>query len=62
METPIKFDTIKSRWSMVYIKGSQVINSKNMIFLSLKIDFVLANSVCQSTRLRVSGTQSVKLS
>ena len=61
METPIKFDTIKSRWSMVYIMGSQVINSKNMIFLSLKIDFVLANSVCQSTRLGVSGTQSVKL-
>ena len=38
MEFPIKFDT-------VYIKGSQVILSKQFIFLSLKINFVLANSV-----------------
>ena len=37
MEFPIKFDTVKSGWSVVYIEGSQVI-------ISLKIDFVLANS------------------
>ena len=40
MEFPIKFDTFKSGWSIVYIEGSQVI----IVFLSLKIDFVLANS------------------
>ena len=44
MELPIKFDTVKSGWSIVYIEGSQVIISKNIEFLSLKIDFVLANS------------------
>ena len=43
MEFPIKFDTVKSGWSIVYFKGSQVIISKN-IFLSLKIDFVLGYS------------------
>ena len=43
MEFPIKFDTVWSGRSIVYIKGSQVIISKN-IFLSLKVDFVLANS------------------
>ena len=42
MEFPIKFDTIKSGWSNVYIEGSQVIIS--FVFLSLKIDYVLANS------------------
>ena len=41
----IKFDTVQSGWSIVYIEGFQVIISKkNIIFLSLKIDFVLANS------------------
>ena len=40
MEFPIKFDTRKSGWSM----GTQVIVSKNFTFLSLKFDFVLANS------------------
>ena len=60
------YDTVKSEWSIVYIEGSQVIVSKNItyIFLSLTIDFVLANSagpdemlyfirvftLCQSTR------------
>ena len=28
MEFPIKFDTVKSGWSIVYIEGSQVIISK----------------------------------
>ena len=38
-----QFDFVKSGWSIVYIEGSQVIISKkNIIFLSLKIDFVLA--------------------
>ena len=46
MEFPIKFVTVKSGWSIVYIEGSQVIISpQNIIFLSLKIDFALANSV-----------------
>ena len=40
----IMFDTVKPGWSIVYIEGSQVIISKNIVFLSLKIDFVLANS------------------
>ena len=40
----IKLQTIQSGWSIVYIKGPQFIFSKNMIFLSLKIDFVLENS------------------
>ena len=32
-------------WSIVYIDGSQVIISKNIVFISMKMDFVLANSV-----------------
>ena len=43
MELSIKFDTVKSEWSIVYIEGLQVIIS-NIIFLSLKIDSVLENS------------------
>ena len=37
---------MNSGWSIVYIEGSQVIISKNILFLSLRlnIDFVLANS------------------
>ena len=38
----IKFDTVKSGWSIVYIEGSQVKNSP--FFLSLKIIFVFTNS------------------
>ena len=38
----IKFDTVKSRWSIGYIEGLQVIISKKNI--SLKMDFVLVNS------------------
>ena len=40
MEFPLKFDTVKSRWSIVYCEGSQVIISKIIRFLSRKIDFV----------------------
>ena len=45
MEFPIKFDTIKSRWFIVYIEGSQVIFEKNVVYFSQKIDFVLANII-----------------
>ena len=46
MELLIKFDTVKSRWSIVYIEGSPLTISKIIIFISLqlKIDFILANS------------------
>ena len=41
MVVSIKLHTIKSGWSIVYIKGSQVITTA---FLSLEIDLVLASS------------------
>ena len=41
MEFAIKFDTVKSGWSIVYIEGY---NLKIYIFLSRKIYFVLASS------------------
>ena len=44
MEFSIKFDTVKSGWSIVYIEGSKVIISKIIVFLSLKTECVLANS------------------
>ena len=44
MEFSIKFYTVKSGWSIVNIEGLKVRISKNIIFLSVKIDFVLANS------------------
>ena len=44
MEFSIKFDTVKSGWSIVYIEGSQVIISINYC-ISLKIFFVIANCV-----------------
>ena len=43
MGFPIKSDAAYSGWSIVYIKGSQVIISKSIIFFSLKIDFILGN-------------------
>ena len=36
---------VKSRWSVVYIEGSQVLISIFLIFRSLKIDFAVVNSV-----------------
>ena len=47
MDFCITFDNTMSGWSIVYIKESQVIISKNnsIVFLSLEIEFVLANSV-----------------
>ena len=45
MEFSIKFNIVKSGWNIVYIEGLQVtISEKNVVFLSLKIDFVLANN------------------
>ena len=44
IEFSIKFVTVKSGWSILYIEGSQVIIPKNIVFFSLKIDFILANS------------------
>ena len=45
MELLIKNDTATSGWSIVYIEGSHVkFQKQNIIFLSLKIDFVSANS------------------
>ena len=44
MEFSIKFDTVNSRWAIIYNEGSQVILSKNIAFLHLEVDFVLANS------------------
>ena len=31
MEFPMKFDTVKSGWSIVYIEGTHAIISKNVI-------------------------------
>ena len=31
-------------WPIVYIEGSKVIISKNIVFIHLRVDFVLANS------------------
>ena len=44
MEYSIKFDTVKSGWSIIYIEGLQVIISKHIVFLSLEIHFVSANN------------------
>ena len=45
MEFSIKFDTVKSEWSIVYTEGSQVVILKKIVFLSLKINFVLEKGV-----------------
>ena len=46
MEFSTKFYTVISGWSILYIEGSQfIISKKNTVFLTLKIDFVLANIV-----------------
>ena len=44
LEFPIKFDTVKPRWTIIYIEGSQVIIFKNLVFLSMKMYLVLAIS------------------
>ena len=45
MDLSIKLHTLKSGWSIVCIEGTHVIISKILVYLSLKIDFVLAFSV-----------------
>ena len=44
MEFSIKFGTVKSGRSIIYIKGSHVTISIHNVFLSLQIDSVLTNS------------------
>ena len=53
MEFSIKFDTVKPGWPIVYIKGSQIIISKNIIFLSLKmIDQFCLNQQCRPDEMQ----------
>ena len=64
METSIKLHTLKSGWSIVYLEGLQYNFQKNIVFLSLKINFSkqcrrIISSVCQSTCSEVSGPQRV---
>ena len=44
MELSTKLHSIKSGWSIIYVEESPVMLSKNIVSLSLKMDFVLANS------------------
>ena len=45
MDISIKFDTVKSVWTIVYIyQIDKLYFPKNNVFLSLKTDFVLAKS------------------
>ena len=59
MEFSIKFNTVKSGRSIAYIEVSRCYLKKEYCIFSLKINFVF--TVCQSTRLGVSGPQRVKL-
>ena len=44
MKFSIMFETFKSGWSIIYIlRGQRLYFPKNVAFLSLKINFVLAN-------------------
>ena len=45
MNSSFWIDAINLEWSIVYFKGSQVLISKQNYGFSLKIIFVLANSV-----------------
>ena len=66
MEFSINFHTVKSGWSIIYIKGSKVVISKKC---SLNIVFVLANSVdpdemlhfCTMVHLRVIIASCIKI-
>ena len=40
----IKSDTVMSGWSIVYIEGPQISILKKIVFLSLKVNFAIANS------------------
>ena len=52
MDSSFYFDTIHLGWSIVYIEGSQVIISNQIVFLSLKIVIVFANIVYSKTCLK----------
>ena len=43
MEFPIKFDTDKSGWSIIYMRGLRLYFMTKIVFLSLKTHFALAN-------------------
>ena len=45
MECSVNLHTMKSGWPIVYVEESQVIISKNISFLSLKIDLVCKASI-----------------
>ena len=45
MNYSIRFDTVNLGWFIIYVEGSHVIISKNIVFRSLNVIFVLANSV-----------------
>ena len=45
MDSSLWIDTINFEWSIVYIEGSQVKFPNKIVFDSLNISFVLANSV-----------------
>ena len=45
MESSFWLDTMNPGWSIVYNEASQVIFPNKIVFLSLKIVFVLTNSV-----------------
>ena len=55
MDFSIRFDTVKSGWSIVYIEGSQDIIPQKYILLSLKIDFATSNSVDPDEMLHSTG-------
>ena len=55
MELSIKNHLIKSGWSIIYVEESPVIFSKNIVSLSLKMDFVLANSAHPYVMLHIAA-------
>ena len=45
MDFPIHIKAIRMGWSILYLKGSQVGITNHDVFLSLRIDFTVTNSV-----------------
>ena len=54
LEFPIKLDTVKSGWSIVYIGGYRLAFLKK----SVKVDFVLSNSADTDKMLHLYGSSS----
>ena len=53
MEFSIKFDTTKPKWSIIHSEWSQVIVlKKNIVFISLKMDFVVARLTLKKNPFR----------